>query len=323
MQVHYKAAQPFAKLNENCYICKKTLSKYVCPQCKVAYCSIQCYRTHNQNCTENFYMEHVKANLSQKKATQEETHRVKEILKRINDSRTQEVMTEQEEHRLLELKDKLEQGHGIEILSPLEKEQFFRDIEKGKLLGNLEEWTPWWTHPNPPHVDVQDPKYPFLENYLSLPLVSSLTSKTPSPELVYHIANTLWTVAYVWRTFNGDLDSNQAQGVFLVKHISDGLKPRKSVSSLQQAINQAHKKAKKYDPEISESYFDLVDSDLKAILQHKTYVVESLFKLYELLGPQPTQARHKVFFMLCYVKFYNNLVRFYVLDFLKDFTEFL
>ena len=44
------------KEKQKCSFCNKNNdAKYICPKCKVPYCSMECYKKHNEACTEEFY----------------------------------------------------------------------------------------------------------------------------------------------------------------------------------------------------------------------------------------------------------------------------
>ena len=65
-----------------CSVCQREYSKYTCPRCNIAYCSLNCYKVqhksmqkdyyhliiilfqaHSEGCTEEFYHEHVSEEL--------------------------------------------------------------------------------------------------------------------------------------------------------------------------------------------------------------------------------------------------------------------
>ena len=43
------------KIGSKCSICNQNEVKYICPKCKIPYCSMDCYKKHNNECTEEFY----------------------------------------------------------------------------------------------------------------------------------------------------------------------------------------------------------------------------------------------------------------------------
>ena len=71
-----------AKEKQKCKICNNNQEvKYVCPKCKVPYCSMQCYKKHNESCTEEFYKSNVIQELKNTKFNEEEKKNFREKLK--------------------------------------------------------------------------------------------------------------------------------------------------------------------------------------------------------------------------------------------------
>ena len=64
-----------------CTFCNINEVKYVCPKCKVPYCSMDCYKKHNKECTEEFYKNNVIEELKSMKFNEEETKQFKEKYK--------------------------------------------------------------------------------------------------------------------------------------------------------------------------------------------------------------------------------------------------
>ena len=70
------------KEKQKCKICNNNqVVKYVCPKCKVPYCSMQCYKKHNESCTEEFYKSNVIQELKNTKFNEEEKKNFREKLK--------------------------------------------------------------------------------------------------------------------------------------------------------------------------------------------------------------------------------------------------
>ena len=70
------------KEKQKCKICNNNQEvKYVCPKCKVPYCSMQCYKKHNESCTEEFYKSNVIQELKNTKFSEEEKKNFREKLK--------------------------------------------------------------------------------------------------------------------------------------------------------------------------------------------------------------------------------------------------
>ena len=70
------------KEKKKCSFCEfKNEVKYICPKCKVPYCSIECYKKHNETCTEEFYKNNVIQELKSIKFNEEEKKNFREKLK--------------------------------------------------------------------------------------------------------------------------------------------------------------------------------------------------------------------------------------------------
>ena len=69
------------KIKQKCIICNKNEIKYVCPKCKVSYCSMNCYKKHNKECTEEFYKNNVIEELKSMKFSEEESKKFREKYK--------------------------------------------------------------------------------------------------------------------------------------------------------------------------------------------------------------------------------------------------
>ena len=71
---------------KKCQICNEKEFKYICPKCKIFYCSIDCYKNHNKNCTEEFYKNNVIEELKSTKVNEEEGKKFRYILKSYYDN---------------------------------------------------------------------------------------------------------------------------------------------------------------------------------------------------------------------------------------------
>eukprot|EP00891_Asterochloris_glomerata_P008977 jgi/Astpho2/8977/fgenesh1_pg.00133_%23_30_t len=70
--------------------CHQQWARYTCPRCNLRYCSLPCYKEHDQRCTEGFYRENAVEQLQQTQADPAERHRMLQILKRIHDQELEE-----------------------------------------------------------------------------------------------------------------------------------------------------------------------------------------------------------------------------------------
>ena len=70
------------KEKQKCSICNNNQEvKYICPKCKVPYCSMECYKKHNEKYTEEFYKNNVIQELKNTKFNEEEKKIFREKLK--------------------------------------------------------------------------------------------------------------------------------------------------------------------------------------------------------------------------------------------------
>ncbi|XP_019634334.1 PREDICTED: zinc finger HIT domain-containing protein 2-like [Branchiostoma belcheri] len=209
-----------------CKLCLKQYSRYTCPRCNIAYCSLSCYRSEkHEGCSEQFYKEHIIEELKQQRGSHEEKQKVLEMLKRLEDQEEEEEEEEEEDEQTLE--DRL---HGLDLdrdteaiwdqLTDQERAEFQSVVEKGMLGEMLEMWTPWWslsqeqaslieevgtqqdsvTKETEIRTNTNSP--PAL--MAKIPKLSSLLKGQPSESIKYNIVNILHCYAYVVRLHNGD-----------------------------------------------------------------------------------------------------------------------
>ncbi|VWU49143.1 zinc finger protein, putative [Hepatocystis sp. ex Piliocolobus tephrosceles] len=50
-------------MKKTCEVCKKKTFQYVCPSCEIVYCSLECYKQHNDKCVNNFLNNQVNENI--------------------------------------------------------------------------------------------------------------------------------------------------------------------------------------------------------------------------------------------------------------------
>ena len=167
-----ESKQPEQK--EKCQICKESTFKYVCPKCKVLYCSINCYKKHNSECTEGFYQSNVIEELKATKVSEDEAkkfrHSLKDFYTKLNEKNqdildTDSLTEEIENKKILhyeELFDKMNNGtFDIEKdLTPQDWEEFKKFLNSGNCIedkiGKL--YKPFWLRDAPP-LDIIDLTY--------------------------------------------------------------------------------------------------------------------------------------------------------------------
>jgi hypothetical protein len=122
-----------------CVVCRKAGSKYRCPKCRVAYCSISHYRSHNLFCTERFFQAQVEAQLKATRAEPQMKKKMVELLQgqqaeRAMDGSQLEEETKVEEvsqERLQELLEQLEQEQEVVLTASEDKcfQQYIQEVQ--------------------------------------------------------------------------------------------------------------------------------------------------------------------------------------------------
>jgi len=145
---------------EMCSLCKVKEHLYVCPKCKVKYCSLDCYKKHNSNCTEEFYKGNVIEELKLMKTEKEEVSKFKGNLKRVleneadNEDKYPEFISESRKKKLEDLLNKIE-NNNLDIKSDLspddwrELKEFIKNLmnntgESNHLQNYILLWKPYW-----------------------------------------------------------------------------------------------------------------------------------------------------------------------------------
>ena len=75
----------FANAARVCGVCHTQFSKYKCPRCSIAYCSLGCYKRHGESCTENFYAEQAFAQMRSDVAPSEQRLEMMRTLQRLEE----------------------------------------------------------------------------------------------------------------------------------------------------------------------------------------------------------------------------------------------
>ncbi|ANQ07406.1 Uncharacterized protein PCOAH_00017990 [Plasmodium coatneyi] len=72
-------------MRKTCQVCKQKLYQYVCPSCEIVYCSLECYKKHNDKCVHNFLDNQVKENIKNNQLTDFEKREFKFKLRKFYD----------------------------------------------------------------------------------------------------------------------------------------------------------------------------------------------------------------------------------------------
>ncbi|KIR99920.1 hypothetical protein L804_02556 [Cryptococcus deuterogattii 2001/935-1] len=154
-----------------CGICRKNDSKYTCPRCNVAYCSLDCFKNESHaQCSEPFYKTTVLDSISaDPKAGLEEKRAMMEMLRRFEEAEAkggnglEELESEDEEdeliNRLQEVDiDSLDSNELFKLLPPKHRDAFIQALQNpdseetrallesasGGLIPQAPDVLPWW-----------------------------------------------------------------------------------------------------------------------------------------------------------------------------------
>ncbi|EAL19975.1 hypothetical protein CNBF3020 [Cryptococcus deneoformans B-3501A] len=154
-----------------CGICRKNDSKYTCPRCNVAYCSLDCFKNESHaQCSEPFYKTTVLDSISaDPKAGLEEKRAMMEMLRRFEETEAEggngleELESEYEEDELITRLqgidiDSLDSNELFKLLPPKHRDAFIQalqnpDSEEAKvllesasneLIPQGPDLLPWW-----------------------------------------------------------------------------------------------------------------------------------------------------------------------------------
>ena len=206
----------------SCGVCTEAAARYVCPRCSIAYCSLACYKSHSEACTETFHERKVGEVMElEAKAKRKDTM---EMLNRLhlNERGDADGGTEEfDEEELERILDAIEQGKDdVEtLLSPEMKRAFQRAVDSGELTKSvLMEWEPWW-EPNytrgknntQSDLDKKGDDGAAPESSATGPSLDERLLRykplaaTPKPSrlLQYHLVDILYAIAATLRSFQG------------------------------------------------------------------------------------------------------------------------
>lgn len=204
-----------------CDVCTQARAKYLCPQCNLPYCSLDCFKTHGTDCTNQFYQNRVTEELKGQKASEAEKRSMQESLCRIHRSMKEPEEeiggdpTEEEEPEdvLLRLSEKELSSLSLEDLNSEQRNNFLQLVKEGKMGAHIELWVPWWTSQTP-SVEVAVPQ--------ARPL-SELTTTPSSPLVVFAVAELMLSYCYVLRLYNGDAECDVIASVSLIQDLTPSL----------------------------------------------------------------------------------------------------
>ncbi|CDI80074.1 hypothetical protein, conserved [Eimeria acervulina] len=99
-----------------CQVCKDAQHKYVCPKCRLLYCSLLCYKQHNSECVAAFHEEEFAAAAAAATPTLHEQREFNKKLTRFYRQQQQQQQQDDEEEEQQQQQEAAEQQQAIEGL---------------------------------------------------------------------------------------------------------------------------------------------------------------------------------------------------------------
>ncbi|MES1921033.1 hypothetical protein MHBO_002633 [Bonamia ostreae] len=148
------------EFNRPCRLCWNKESVHACPKCNISYCSLSCYQSHSNDCTEAFYKDNVENQLkSGNSIPEKERQKMAELVqKEINKIVTGEISFKSEENHETDSESDIfdkemtgkmermaeEENFDFGEFSEKEQNRFFNAVNSGLLNSSVIEWIPWW-----------------------------------------------------------------------------------------------------------------------------------------------------------------------------------
>lgn len=188
-----------------CGICRRAVSRYTCPRCKIGYCCAACYASHGQ-CSEAFFRWQVERELKTQDLLGEKGDAV--LRGRVQHTRDLLSSSKDEVDSALNRLRLIELAQGAEPTVE-EERQALEAALRGEL--QLQAWVEWWRGADATDDHPSSRRRELLSKIEGLPAWKSLGAKLapPSPRLIYSTLDVLLSYAAVCRAFDGD-HANQA-----------------------------------------------------------------------------------------------------------------
>ncbi|KAK7081140.1 hypothetical protein SK128_007090 [Halocaridina rubra] len=300
-----------------CCFCAN-LAKYTCPRCNIQYCSSACYKHENHlQCSEGFYKDQVKEQLEGTTVSEESRKRMLEILNRVE--RGEEALSDNEEP--LDSDDDEEEEElssrmrGIDLndsnavwklLSEAEREEFRELVKSGNYGDLVPTWSPWWEQNVPLVQDISEGN-PDIAAYatqcpplVDVPVLSEVTTITPSPCIPFNILNVITSYAWMVRLFNGDHEESSLDATEALLSLSTVLAANANFEDASMAVESPRMEAQNHLWLMeSEEFASTVKSDAKKILIGPTaadqtfYIRAALSDIHAVLNTSKTSLSRK------------------------------
>lgn len=248
-------------LNEitgTCEVCSENTAKYRCPNCGIVYCSSDCFKKHNNHCISKFSNQLIK-DYPPPKVSNETKLKTRKLLAQYDESKVEDAFNTNFNNNSKDELICIENGETIA------EENF--PIKKLLPQTEVEPWKAWW-------------EKKVIANF------PEPTTKPPSqfsPNLVYHLADILYSYCYTMRLYNGDVSFDFDGACNVMVSISSvlGLNVGE-IPSVRYALNQCVNNAK--DPEIFVEFQWMIEvvSDVELCLQSKSHVYRALSEAHSI-----------------------------------------
>ncbi|PRP82120.1 hypothetical protein PROFUN_10328 [Planoprotostelium fungivorum] len=217
-----------------CRVCHKNTSKYTCPKCNLPYCSAQCYKNHNDGCTNEFWKENVMSELQSQKASDEEKQKFAKMLTEnyekmnLSEEQAQKLDSQEEDvtpSQIIDVEEELSKMNiSKEDIKDLNEEQiqgFIEWIKSGRVSEYIQPWRPWWSDDaimmgtTRENVSIEDEirKSSDIPPLIQVPPFHSLSRSKPSKLLFFNLIDLLYTYAFVMRCVNGEPEEMDSRDV--------------------------------------------------------------------------------------------------------------
>ncbi|KAI9479435.1 hypothetical protein BX667DRAFT_536480 [Coemansia mojavensis] len=215
-----------------CEICTKPRAKYSCPKCKIAYCSLSCYRDKkHEGCTESFYKNQVEEAVKAQKIDEETKKEMQRIVQQYQNQIDQDSLKVHDENSDMDMNENdadaslAERLAGVDLdaeidddkmvkiweaLTEKEREEFTSLVNRQQIDAILTPWKPWWYESEKPEIseitnDVSEQtKKSAIPPVLAIGApVQTLTQKV-HPSVIFQLAQISLAYVYMMRHLNGE-----------------------------------------------------------------------------------------------------------------------
>ena len=307
-----------------CVLCTRLEAQYTCPKCSVPYCSLQCYRCpKHSECSEKFYQQNVRDELSSRKVTPEEQEAMLHLL-------SEELDYGKESDDLYSRMEGLDlDTESDEVWSRLTEKE--REEFKNTMGRFVPAYKAWWNDFELIKVESDncEIKYPMLHH--NIQYLRDIFKGKPSDSLKFDVINVLYAYVSVHRMYNGDFDNVEEQVAQSLVEISLVLKDGK-FSDLSECLDHPAMTIfqipdLEWKLEFVYSFYREViklisHQNLHSVTPYVLYCLSDLYNVFEKslkmkkkseegkkLKRSCSLAQKKLYFFLCWAREYQYLLQ--------------